>query len=58
MAHAVKRRFIQRNAEPGSPEHIETIALACLHCHRKLDEQMSAAMMLEQVMAAIARRAA
>ena len=59
LAHAVKRRYLQRNAEVGSPYHIETCAIACMPvCHKILDEQMSAPMMLEQVMAAIARRAA
>lgn len=59
LAHCCKRRYLRRDAEPGSPYHIETCALACSAvCHRILDEQMSPEMMLEQVLAAIARRAA
>jgi len=57
LAHAVKRRFVQREAESGTPEHIETVAIACGSCHQKLDEEMSHQMMCEQVMSAIARRA-
>jgi len=57
LAHAVKRREIRRDAEPGSPYHIETCALACTPvCHKLLDEGMSHAMMLEFVMQAIERR--
>ena len=56
LAHAVNRRFLSRDAEPGTPQHIETVAVACCSCHRRLDEDMSHAMMLEMVMNAIERR--
>lgn len=56
LAHAVKRRFISRTAEAGAPEHLETVAVACIPCHRRLDEQMSHELMREAVMAVIARR--
>lgn len=56
FAHCVKRRFIKRDAELGSPEHISTVGLACLTCHDRLDLRMSHAEMREAVMGVIANR--
>lgn len=56
FAHAVKRRFLREDAPLGSPEHIETVALACLNCHTQLDEHMSHAQMRDAVMDAIRKR--
>lgn len=58
FAHCVKRRFIQRDAEVGSPEHIATVGLACLSCHDRLDLKMTHREMCEAVLGAIARRVA
>lgn len=57
FAHAVKRDFLKADAPLGSPEHIETVALACTgNCHKILDEVYTHSQMKEAVMAAIARR--
>jgi hypothetical protein len=56
FAHAVKRRYLLADAEPGSPWHIETVALACLRCHTRLDVIMNHGEMLTAVMLAIERR--
>lgn len=56
LAHSIKRRHLLRDAEPGSPEHIETVVVSCLNCHRTLDEKLPACEMKRIVMGAIARR--
>lgn len=56
FAHACKRRELSRKAERGTPEHIETAAVACWPCHRKLDEEMTHSQMRKAVMTAIAKR--
>lgn len=56
FAHAVKRRYITADAPVGSPVHIETVAVACLRCHTRLDFEMNHGQMLTAVMTAIASR--
>lgn len=56
FAHAVKRRFLKDDAPKGSPEHIDTVALACGPCHIRLDGEMNHAEMREAIMGAIAGR--
>lgn len=56
FAHSVKRRFLQKDAELGAPEHIETVILACQVCHDELDLKMSHTEMRETVMRTISQR--
>ena len=56
-AHAVKRRRLSRFAEPGTPEHIASVCIACVPCHRILDS-LPPQIMSDLVMQAIRRRQA
>lgn len=56
FAHAVKRRFLSRYAEIGSPEHIETVALLCNPCHDIIELRMSHEEMKAEIMRIISAR--
>lgn len=37
-AHAVKRRFLDKNAVEGHPTNIQTVILACVQCHNAIEK--------------------
>jgi hypothetical protein len=56
FAHARKRSRLSKYAEPGQPDHIGTVILACNFCHDRIEIGVSHAMMEQIVMAVIADR--
>jgi len=55
FAHAKLRRHLRADAAAGTAENLGTAALACAHCHQRV-EQLKPETMKRLVMAAIAKR--
>lgn len=55
FAHAVKRRKIEADAMPGTPYSIETVILACVVCHNRI-EVLEPAEMRDAVMSTLNKR--
>lgn len=54
-AHAVKRRFLSKNAAPGTSKHPDTAALLCVACHDNV-EALPHTAMRDEIMRIISRR--